>query len=95
MEFLSYVVYKRSYTSKYEAFATNLTISGFAAAILDSWMALNLIGLHDFVAQSYLRKVTKEFHSTPSDSETTAKNRPGVKLSPSHPTRVKRSMETN
>ena len=73
MEFLSYVVYKRSYTGKYEAFVKNFTISGFAAAILDSWMALEMIGLHDFVAQPYSGKVTKAFHSTPSGSETTAK----------------------
>ena len=51
----------------------NFTISGLAAAILDSWMALELIGLHDFVAQPYSGKVTKSFHSTPSGSETTAK----------------------
>ena len=67
------MVYKRSYTGKYEAFVKNFTISGFAAAILDSWMALDLIVLHDFVAQPYLGKVTKAFHSTPRGLETTAK----------------------
>ena len=52
-------------------------------------MALEMIGLHDFVAQPYSGKVTKAFHSTPSGSETTAKiTGLGVKLSPSHPTRV-------
>ena len=86
MEFLSYVVYKRSYTGKYEAIVKKFTISGFAAAILDSWMALDLIGLHDIVAQPYLKKVTKAFHSTPSGSETTAKiTGLGVKLSPLSP----------
>ena len=62
-----------------------ITISGFAAAILDSWTALDLIGLHDFVAQPYLGKVTKAFHSTPNGSETTAKTPAcmGVKLLPS------------
>ena len=61
---------------------------------MDSWMALELIGLHDFVAQPSLRKVTKAFHSTPSGSETTAKKPAwGVKLSPSHPTRVKYIVE--
>ena len=34
----------------------NFTISSFAAAILESWMTLDLIGLHDFVAQPYLEK---------------------------------------
>ena len=46
------MAYKRSYTSKYEAFVKNFTISGFAAAKLDSWIALNLIELHDFVAHA-------------------------------------------
>ena len=72
MEFYSYVAYKRSYTSKYEAFVKKFTISGFAAVILDSWMALDLIGLQDFVTQPYLGKVTEAFHSTLSGSETTA-----------------------
>ena len=46
-------------------------------------MALELIGLHDFVAQPYSGKVTKAFHSTPSGSETTAKKPAwGVKLPP-------------
>ena len=86
MEFLSCVVYKRSYTGKYEAFVKNFIVSGFAAAILDSWMALDLTGLHDFVAQPYLRKVTEAFHSTPSGSETTAKKPAwGVKLLPLSP----------
>ena len=48
-------------------------MSGFAAAILDFWMTLEMIGLHDFVVQPSLRKVTKAFRSTPSGSETTAK----------------------
>ena len=67
-------------------FVTKITISGFVAAILDSWRALDLIGLHVFVAQPVLGKVTKAFHSTPSGSETTAKKPAwGVKLPPPPP----------
>ena len=51
----------------------NFTISGFAAAILDSWMALDLIGLHGYVAQPYSEKAIEAFHSNLSGLETTAK----------------------
>ena len=63
------MAYKQNHTSKYEAIVNSFTISGFAAAILDSSMALDLIGLHHFVALPYLGKVTEAFHSTPSGLE--------------------------
>ena len=46
----------------------NISVSGFAAAILDSWIGLSFIELHSFVAQSFPDKVLEAFRLTPSVS---------------------------
>jgi len=48
-------------------------ISGFAAAILEFWMVMDIPGLCHLIAQTYLAKVTEGFQSTPSGSKTAAK----------------------
>ena len=51
----------------------NISVSGFAAAILDSWIGLSLIELHSFVAQSFPDNVLEAFRLTPSGFEMTVK----------------------
>jgi len=54
----------------------NLAISGFSAAILESLVVMDMPGLCNLIAQTYLGKATKEFQSTRSGSKMAAK-RPG------------------
>ena len=51
----------------------NLVISGFAAAILEFRVGMDLPGLNHLIAQTYLGKVTEGFQSTPCGSEMAAK----------------------
>ena len=51
----------------------NLEISGFAAAILEFRMVMDMPGLCHLIAQTYLGKVSKGFQSTLRGSEMAAK----------------------
>ena len=51
----------------------NFAISGFAAAILEFRMVIDIPGLCHLIAQTYLGKATEGFQSTPCGSEMAAK----------------------
>ena len=73
LTFRWYLVDKRRYNGLYLHFMRNFAISGFAAAILEFRMVMDMPGLCHLLAQTYLGKVTKAFQSIPCGSEMAAK----------------------
>ena len=65
----------------------NISVSGFAAAILDSWIGLSFIELHSFVAQSFPDNVLEAFRLTPSGFEMAVKRLAWVHIPPAAGTR--------
>ena len=64
---------KRKYNGFSLHFMGIFAISGFAAAILEFRMVMDMPGLCHLIAQTYLGKVTKGFQSTQCGSEMAAK----------------------
>ena len=74
----------------------NIGVSGFAAAILDSWIGLSFIELHYFVAQSFPDNVLEAFRLTPSGFEMAVKRLAWGSFTPQPPERgilMRRLME--
>ena len=64
-----------------------ISVSSFAAAILDSWIGLSFIELHCFVVQSFPDNVLEAFRLTPSGFEMAVKRLAWVHIPPAAGTR--------